>query len=229
MAKVGAGKLILREGEGGRLASTKNVAPRSSIHPFAPKQQKLVMSLRRRKEDFWLSTSSKAGKLRILRFFWCFALRQAFVQLLRSRERDRRLHFNLFLSPFAISHLMLFVAAAVALKRTGISLLGGKKWPHTSLRAFFLLSLSFLHPLSLHAGRKGEKIGVARARAFSRSCDASERCLSDDRLVFHSSSLSSLPAKTSHPPFLPPSLTPVVLSRKLKATFTGAMKQSEER
>ena len=73
------------------------------------------------------------------------------------KERERpSFAFQSLPSPFPIS-CAVAVAAFVAVKRTGISLLGGKKWPHTSLRAFFLLPLFLSCTLSLcMQGEKGE-------------------------------------------------------------------------
>ena len=172
MAKVGAGKLILREGGRRRETGTKNVSPRSSIHPFAPKQQELVMSLRRGR----IFGFRPQGRQANCEFFVFLVFRfEASVCSVVPKEGDRRLHFNLSLRHFPFRVVAAVSAAAV--KRTGISLLGGKKWPHTSLRAFFLSFFLAPSPLPLALSRsreKREKIGVARARS-PQSCDANER------------------------------------------------------
>ena len=132
-----------------------------------------------------MASNSEVGKLRILSFFvpfWGDGVCSV-------ASKNRRLHFNLFLSPRHFPFCVVAVAAAVAVKRTGISLLGGsKKWPHTSLRAFFLSLPSSLFLAPSLFERRGEDWRRARVRS-PQSCDANASdslcCLSDDRLVFH--------------------------------------------
>ena len=124
------------------------------------------MSLRRRrKEDFWLSTLSKAGKLRILRFFSCVALRQAaFVQLFRRRERDRRLHFNLSLRHFPFRVVR---CRRCRRRKANGNIASGRQKMASHIAARFLPSLFLSCTLSLAAcrGEKGEDWRRARVRS----------------------------------------------------------------